>query len=408
MGYSANAIKGISWMGALRIVIRSIAIVRIAMLARLLTPSQFGLFGIASLALSFVEIFTETGINIFLVKIKHEIKDYVTSAWIVSICRGILISTSILLVAPVISSFFRSSDAINIIRLIAVAPLIRGFINPAIIQFQKRLQFQKEFLFRIVLYFTEAAVAIILVMITRSVYSLVWALIVSAIFEVFLSFFFLQTKPNFHIEAKKIKEIIKQGKWITLTGIFNYLFHNGDNIIVGRMLGVTALGYYDTAYKISMLPITEVGNVVQQVTLPVYSQIYTDKHRLWRAFIKTLIGVSLLTVPLGVIFLLFPNQLVMLFLGSKWLPVVPVLQVLTIFGVVRAISGTPSSLFYAIGKETYVTVVTLISFLALAITIVPFIYWFGLLGAGYSAIFATFAAIPVIVYYLFIVFRVEN
>lgn len=408
MRYSTNAIKGISWMGALRIVIRSITIVRIAVLARLLTPSQFGIFGIASLALSFVEVFTETGVNIFLVQMRHDIKEYVTPAWIISIFRGIVISSTILSLAPLIAFFFRFPDAMDTILLIAVAPLIRGFINPAIIKFQKELQFDKEFFIRSVLYLFEAVVAIILTFITRSINSLAWALIASALFEVFLSFFFLQIKPALRLEGKKMKEIIRHGKWITLNGIFNYFFHNGDNIVVGKILGVTALGYYDNAYKISMLPITEIGNVIQQVTLPVYVRIYPNKYRLWNAFRRTLLGVTLLTLPFGVLFLLFPSQLVMLLLGSQWLPVAPVLQVLAVFGVVRAISGTPSSLFYAIGKQTYVTVITLISFLALAITIAPLIYWFGLLGAGYSAIFATFAAIPIIVYYLFIVFRVEK
>lgn len=408
MGYSTHAIRGVSWMGTLRVVIRSMTIVRIAILARLLTPSQFGLFGIASIVLAFVEVFTETGINVFLVQMKEEMETYVSPAWIISIFRGIVISSTILLLAPLIAFFFRSPDAVGIIRLIAIAPFIRGFINPAIIKFQKELQFNKEFFLRSVLYLFEAAVAIILAFSTRSINSLAWALIASALLELFLSFSFLKIRPALKIEMKKMKKIIKHGKWITLIGIFNYFFHNGDNIMVGRILGVTALGYYNNAYKISMLPITEIGNVIQQVTFPVYVRICLDKQRLWKAFKKALLGVTLLTLPFGMLFLFFSKQLVVLLLGSQWLPAAPVLQTLAIFGVVGAISGTPSSLFYAIGKQAYVTVITLISFLVLAITIVPFIHWFGLLGAGYSAIFATFAAIPITVYYLFIVFRIEK
>jgi O-antigen/teichoic acid export membrane protein len=408
MGYSTHAIKGVSWMGGLRVVIRSLTIVRIAILARLLTPSQFGLFGIASLVLSLVEILTEIGINIFLVQIKDDLRKYLAAAWIISIFRGILISSAILLFAPLIALFFNSPDALQIIRLIAIVPFIRGFINPAIIQFQKELQFNKEFFFRSTLYLFEAAIAITLTFLTRSINSLAWALISSALLEVFLSFMFLQIKPSLKIESEKIKEIIKHGKWITLIGIFNYLFHNGDNIVVGRMLGVTSLGYYDNAYKISMLPITEIGNVIQQVTFPVYVHICSDKQRLWRAFRKTLMIVVLLTLPFGIAFYFFPKQLILLFLGSQWLPAVPVLQILAIFGVARAISGTPSSLFFALGKQTYVTAITLVSFLALAITIVPFTYWFGLVGAGYSAVFATFTAIPVIAYCLFLVFRIKK
>jgi O-antigen/teichoic acid export membrane protein len=408
MGYSTNAIKGLSWMGVLRVVIRSMTVVRIAILARLLTPAQFGIFGIASLVLSFVEVFTEFGVNIFLVQLKENIKEYVSSAWIVSIFRGIVISLIILLSAPLIAYFFHSQDSVNTIRLIAIAPFIRGFINPVIIQFQKELQFNREFFLRSTLYLFEAIVAITLTFVTRSINSLAWALIASASLEVIFSFVFLKVKPELKIEGKKIKQILSCGRWITLAGIFNFLFHNGDNIVVGRMLGVQALGYYDNAYNVSMLPITEIGDVVQQVTLPVYSRIHSDRERLWNAFKKTLLGVICLTLPFGLLLIFFSNQLVNLFLGSQWLPVVPVLRVLAIFGVARAISGTPSSLFYAIGKQSYVTVITLVSFLALAISIVPLVYWFGLLGAGYSVIFATFSAIPVVIYYLVKVFKKKN
>ncbi len=405
MGYSRQVFKSVSWMSGLRFFMRIIAMARIAILARLLTPAQFGIFGIATLVLSLVETLAETGINIFLLNDQIQLKKYVTSAWVVSIIRGIIISVIIFLFAPFTASFFKIPDATFIVQLIALVPLIRGFINPAIIQFQKELDFQKEFLFKFTLYFFEAFIAVILVYISKSVSSLAWAMIASAFLEVAMSFIYLKIKPVFQIEKDKIKEIIHQGKWVTLSGIFNYLFHNGDNIVVGRILGVTALGYYDTAYKISMLPITEVGNVIQQVTLPVYSKIHTDKKRLWKAFMKTIIGVSLLTIPMGILFIVFTQQIIMLLLGAKWLPAVPVLQVLTIFGVIRAISSTPVSLFYAIGNHSYVTVITLVSFLAMALTIIPFITWYGLLGAGYAAIFATFVAVPFIGYYLYITFK---
>ena len=92
MGYFQTALRGLSWMGALRVVTRSLALVKIAILARILVPAQFGIYGIATLVLGFLEMLTETGINIFLIQKNKKVDEYVNSAWVVSIVRGFLIS----------------------------------------------------------------------------------------------------------------------------------------------------------------------------------------------------------------------------------------------------------------------------------------------------------------------------
>src|SRR3989344_3574656 len=108
MGYKYAALVGISWITLFRILTRLLTFVRLAVLGRLLTPAQFGYFGIAALLLSLLEILTETGINVFLVQKKGNINEYINSAWIVSIARGILLALIIFLSAPFIATFFNS------------------------------------------------------------------------------------------------------------------------------------------------------------------------------------------------------------------------------------------------------------------------------------------------------------
>src|SRR5512146_132535 len=106
MGYFKDTLRGISWMTALRGLMRGLAVIKIAILARILSPSQFGNYGIALLVLGFLEVLTETGINIFLIQKKDDTQKYLDSAWVVSIIRGILISGLILLASPYVASFF--------------------------------------------------------------------------------------------------------------------------------------------------------------------------------------------------------------------------------------------------------------------------------------------------------------
>lgn len=398
MGYFKDTVKGISWMASLRLITRIFTFVRIAIIARILTPSQFGLFGIASLVLSLIEILTETGINVFLIQEKREIKKYLDTAWIISIVRGVLITLSIIIITPFIVMFFNVPDILSLLLFISIVPLIRGFINPSVVKFQKNLLFHKEFYFRTSLFFIDSLISVILAFITRDVSSFVWGLVVSAFFEAILSFLIIKPTPvlklNFHIA----KEIISCGKWVTASGIFNYIFSNGDNIVVGKLLGTASLGLYQTGYKISTLPISEVSDVIAKVTFPVFVKISSDYKRLKKAFIKSILIVFLFTIPFGLILFIYTKEIVNLVLGEQWLDVIPAVKVLAIFGIVRTVSGYCTALFLGVKKQKFVTIVTFVSAFGLMIVIVPLVLKFGIVGAAFSALIGSILSIPFFVY----------
>ena len=386
-------------MGGLRASTRVIAFVKIALLARILSPSEFGLFAIASLVLAFLEIVTETGINVFLIQEKERIENYLNTAWIVSIFRGILITLLLLISAPFISSFFKSEDSLNLLLLISLVPFIRGFINPALVKLQKELLFGKEFLFRFAIFSFDALVAITLSLTTGSAISLVWGLIAGVFLELILSYLLIKPYPKFVFEAVKAKRVISRGKWVTLAGIFDYLFREGDDIVVGRFLSVSSLGIYQMGYKISTLPITEVADVVIKVTFPVFVKISQERERLKRAFLKSLAAVSLIVIPFGIILFIFTQEIVLILLGEKWTEVEPILKVLAAFGVVRAITSTTYPLFLAVKKQQYVAILTLVGILGMTVSIIPLVRSYGVIGAGISALIGAIIVVPFAVFF---------
>ncbi len=401
MGYTRDAIRGVGWVGLLRLFTRLVSFVRMIILARILSPSQFGIFGVAILATALLEVFTETGVNVILVQEKEDIKKYINSAWIISIVRGVLIALVIFSSAPFIANFFKSPESKILLQIISVVPLIRGFVNPFSVKFQKYLEFHKEFWYRFVIFLVDAIVSISFAFITKNAMSLVFGLIAGALLEVILSFLLIKPVPYLSFNKEYITKIFHRGKWVTLSGIFNYLYHNADNIMVGKILGIASLGLYEMAYRISLLPITEVADVVQKVVFPVYTKISGDKERLRKAFAKTLISVSIFSIPFGITIFLFAKDIVLLLLGAQWVSIIPVLRILSIFGVIRAISGSSSALFLSVSKQEYVTVATFISISGLLITIVPLVLHFGILGAGISALIGTLISVPVFTFYSF-------
>jgi lipopolysaccharide exporter len=400
MGYLKDALRGVGWMTTFRVLYRVIGFARIAILARLLTPFSLGVYGIVTIVLGFLEIITETGINVFLIQEKDDIKSYINTAWVVSIVRGIVISLLIFASAGLVSKFFNSPDSKNLLYITALVPLVRGFINPSIVRFQKELQFRKEFLYRILIIAFESTISVLGVIILKSIWGLVWGLLITAVFEVFFTFIVIRPWPKLNFDSLKIKRVLGRGKWVTLFGVFDYLYTQSDNIIVGRILGVAPLGIYQNAYKISSAPLTEVGDIFFRVTFPIFSRISGEAVRLKSAFIKNTLANFVLMTSAGIIIFIFAGPIVNILLGKGWESAIPVVKLLSILGVVRGVASSTNSLMVAKEKQKYSAIVTIVSTLGLWVTIFPLTHTYGIMGAALAAIIGTLISVPFTVYFI--------
>jgi O-antigen/teichoic acid export membrane protein len=374
-------------------------------LARLLTPFDFGVVGIAFLVLTLVEIITETGINVFLIQREGKLKDYIDTAWIVSIFRGLFIFSVLFIFSGQIALFFANTSAVFVIQLAGLVALVRGFINPAVVTLQQKMNFKKYYLLESFIFFSETTTAIVLAVLTRRPESLLYALLVSAIIEVVLTFIVFKTRPKFKFNFEKVKTVVRRGKWVTLSKFFRYGFEEGDDIIVGKLLSSDMLGIYQNAYKVSSLPLTEISQTFGKVTFPKYTSMRKDKKRLKAFFLKNLKTISALVLPFGLVFYFFPEQIVGILLGSQWFAAADILKGLAVFGVLKAILYSTHSLFNALKKQEYVSSMAFVSFAGLILTIFPLLALYGLKGVVYSANIGLVASVPFAVFYYLKTFR---
>lgn len=405
MNYSKSALKGISWYSLLRLIVRSLILVKVAILAHVLLPSQFGEFGAAAIALGLFEIFTETGINPFLLQEKTDPATYINTAWIISIVRGLLISALIFLASPFIAVFFHNPSLRNLLYMICLVPVIRGFINPLIIKFQKNLEYKNESFYRLTIITVELVVTVVLAVLTHSVYSFVWGLIASALVEVLLSHTIIKIRPVFQFDSNQAKTILHRGKWVTGFGVLDYVYTQGDNTVVGRLMDQSSLGIYQNAYKISAFPLTEIGEVFYKVTFPIFVQFSDNLPRLRSAAVKSavLLTGTLFVASVSLFFLAQP--LVQIVLGPNWSATVPVVKALAFLGFFRGCIYCFNPVFMAIKKQQIVTYITAVSTIGLLVTIVPFVSRWGLLGAAYSAMIGSIVAIPVALFFIIRLFK---
>jgi len=158
------------------------------------------------------------------------------------------------------------------------------------------------------------------------------------------------------------------------------------------MLGVTALGLYQMAFTLSNLPATEITHVISQVTFPTYSKLQDDLPRLREAYLKVLQLTAFLSFPIAGGIFLFARDFVKIFMGDKWIPMVPALEVLVFAGLFRSLAATTGPVLHAIGKPKVETIWQIIRLLVLFLSIYPLTLRWGISGTSIAVLLSIFIA----------------
>ncbi len=390
---SQRTVRGGFWVFSLRIVQQIFGLARLVILARILAPHDFGLMGIALLTMSTLETFSQTGFQAALIQKKEDIESYLDAAWTVLILRGLVLFGILYFAAPYVASFFDTPEAKPIIQVIGLSVLFQAFTNIGVIYFQKELEFNKEFIYQLAGTLADFIVAISAVLILKNVWALVFGLLAGNAARCFVSYLIHPYRPHLSRDLRKAKELFGFGKWVLGSSILIFLITQGDDIFVGKLLGVAALGFYQMAYRISNMPVTEITQVISKVTFPAYSKLQDNLPKLREAYLKVLQLTAFLSFPIaGLIFVLAPD-FTKIFLGEKWMPMVSAMQVLVLWGVIRSMAGVNSSILQAVKRPDIITKLNAIKLPILAILIYPLSIKWGIVGTSLavliSAIFIT-------------------
>ncbi|MBI5151114.1 MAG: lipopolysaccharide biosynthesis protein [Candidatus Pacebacteria bacterium] len=394
MGYTRDAIFGLRWLTFLKVCTKGLVLLKIVILARILSPRDFGLFGIVVIMLALTEMLTETGINPFLVQTTKDPKKYINTAWHVSVLRGIVISAILTSLTYPLSWFYREPTIVPLMWVAVCIPLIKGFINPSVALFQRTFAYHKDVIIRLILIVVDVLSAIGLAYLLRSPVALILSQLISVCVETAITLAFVSPKPRLNFEFTKFKEVLRFGAWLNVSGVLAYLGSNLDNLIIAKLLGTSTLGYYDTAFNVSQTAIGEIGDISAQTVFPIFGKITHDLPRLTRAFFLSIFLLAvLLLAPLAALFF-YAEPLVRFVLGEKWLPIVPILPFLLGAAYMQAINNICSPLFIVKQKTYYNALMTFLYLIAM----VPLLFYFiprgGFVGAGWALLLARLIVQP--------------
>ncbi len=398
MGYTKNTISGFSWQTILKFLTMASILIKTMFVARILNPSDFGLFAIIAIALGIAEATTQTGVNLTIIQSKRSIKYFLDTAWVIAIIRGLIIGIIMVLLGILLSNFYNEESLRFLIAIAALVPVIKGFINPSIIIFHKNLEFLKDSLFKFAVISIEVIFAIIFSYLFKSVIGLVFGLIVSGLFEVFLSFIVFKEKPRFHYIPNRAKLIFSNAKGISLSAALSYINENIDDFVLGKIIGTYNLGLYHNAYSLGHKTNYDFAKSIHHSILPVFTKIVDNSQRIKRAFLKSLSFTILFSIGISIPLLVAPEFLVNLILGDKWLIIVPYLHLFVIAGILQSITLIFYSLFFAQKNYRFINY-----HLAMTVTVLFTLLLIlpkqgGIAGAGIALIVSRAITLPIVIY----------
>lgn len=378
-----RTVKGGIWMTATNISDRSLQIVLLIILARLLSPTDFGLMGISLLTLNGLRRFSRIGFQDALIhRIERDVDEYLHTAWTIEVARGLLLASLAYTAAPAVASFFSEPRALDVLRVIAISPILNGLRNPAVVYFKKNLDFHKQFAYVMSGSVTNFVVAVGLAIIYQNVWALVLGYVSADVVRLLVSYGLDRFRPIPEFDREYFRDLFAFGKWITGTEALLFIANEGDDAVVGYVLTAASLGLYQVAYQIAKAPAAEVSSIVSSVTFPAYSKLQDDIDSLRAVFFKTIQVTTFVSFPVAVGIIVTAPVFVTGFLGSEWLPIIPVMQLIGVYSLLISLGATFGPVWKALGRPDYITKLVFTRIVIMAILIFPATSQFGIVGAA--------------------------
>ena len=359
-----------------------LTLIRTIVVARFLTPDELGLMGILLFSLAVLESLSQTGFAAALIHQKKEVETYLDTAWVVSLIRGIILYAVVFFSSSLMADFFNAPRATLLLKVVGIAFLFESLKNIGVVIFRKELEFRKEFLFQQIEVFVDTFLTIGLAVILQNVWALVFGYLGGKGIKCLVSYFMHPYRPRISFDGKKAVELFHFGKHLLSSSIIVLLITQGDDAVAGKLLGVTALGFYVMAYKLSNIPATGITHVFAQVAFPTYSKLRDDSQHLRNAYLKALKYIAFVSIPASGGLMVLAPEVVKIFLGERWMEMVPAMRILCVFGLIRALSGTTGPLFQGVGRPDIITRLNLGKLLIIAVLIVPLTRRYGIVGTS--------------------------
>jgi len=339
------------WTGLQKYSTMGIQFISGIILARLLTPYDYGCIGMLTIFMVLAESFIDGGFGSALIQKKLPTQeDYSTIFWW-NLIMALFMYGILFISAPAIARFYDIPLLSDVLRVQGLVLFIYAFNIVQRNQLRKKLNFKVLSIVTITTSIIALSITIFMAYKGFGVWSLVVQNLISAAIPAIIFWFFIKWRPIFVFSLKSFKELFSFGFYIFLTNLLNQFGNHIQGILIGKVYNPSTMGYYSKAHGTEQLASRSISNIMSQVTFPLFSQVQDDKSRLANIIRRLAMTISFLTFPILFILILCAKPIFLLLYSDRWLQSVPYFQILCIAGLASCMIAVNSHSIAAIGKS---------------------------------------------------------
>lgn len=391
-GLRKRAVSGVVWVAFEKYSTMFIQFVSGIVLARLLTPYDYGCIGMLAIFMALAETFIDGGFGSALIQKKRPTQeDYSTIFWW-NIVMALVLYGLLFFCAPFIARFYKIPLLSKVLRIQGAVLFIYAF------NIVQRNQLRKNLNFRVI---SKVSIVTSLLSLSITIYLAykgfgVWALVaqnfLTSLIPAFIFWFYVKWRPLFAFSWDSFKSLFSFGLYMFLTHIVNRFSQHIQGLLIGKIYNPSTLGYYSKASSTENLASTSISQVMTQVTYPLYAEVQDDTAKL-REIIKKLTSlIAFISFPMLLLLLLIAKPLFVLLYSEAWLQSVPYFQVLCLAGMAVCLQSVNLQAISAIGKSNITFTWTLIKQAIGLIVIVGGLFLFGMTGLLAGAVLSAWVS----------------
>jgi len=368
-----------------RLTSRALGIVSSIVLARMLSPADFGVVGLAMMVLGTIDMLTESSINLALVRITAPERRHYDTAWTLTALRGVLVAALMIATAGLQARLFGDDRIASVILVIAFTYVLQSVPSVRMIDYQRNLRFGRLYLPGLIGRLLAFSVSMTVSIVFHNYWALVAGNLAGAAWGVCVGYWMAPYRPRLTLECWP--EFFRFTKWLSLNNVFTMVDNQLPTFIVGIHDGVVSVGRYQMATQVATLPASEIAAPIRQPAYSGLSRLREDFATLRSQFIGQLAMILLIIAPLSLGLWVSAPWTVRVVLGEQWTEAVPLLEFCAIWTLLDAIAHHGQMIFVIVARQRFYVLMngSLILFRAVAVLLLGYFGGVNWVAAGMAA-----------------------
>lgn len=349
-GYKKGSfLAGVGWLGVSKGITQIGTWIATIIIARLLTPADYGLVGMSGLLVGVITLVGDFGLNASIIQKKEISHKEISALFWHFVLIGLVLSLIIYILAPLGARFWKEPELINLIRLSALVFMVDSLCQVPSALLQKNMRFREYGIVLSLSAISGSIVSIILAYYGMGPYSLIFGTMSAIIVKLILAYAYEPFRPKIIFVTKETMMHLKFGTTLTAGRYLWWYYSNCDFWLASKFLGKSAYGSYSMAFQLASLPIEKIAAVINPVAFPTFSKIEDDKER-GEFFFKILKYMAYISFPIFIGFFWTADDLINLLLGEKWQDTILVFKVFVLVFPLRCLDSLNSPLLNSIRR----------------------------------------------------------